>query len=156
MGEIERHHSCVDALRANITALMAGRNETEVGKESGVGQDWLNRIMKPGSKTAIRAPGLPKLEKLARYFGIPLWRLLYDGPEFPGNFSQSVRLDVEKMATAMGTVDAIIARSGLEVSPLTKAAVLIKTYEAIDDAPMTPKKAVDMAAMALELLRGSE
>lgn len=90
---------CMDALRANIRKLMAGRTEKEVGEKSGVGQTWLNRAMNPDRDDGIRSPGLPKLRQLARYFGVPVERLLSGA--VAADASQPARLDDETMAQAV-------------------------------------------------------
>lgn len=110
-----QHHSCVDALRRNLRALIGAQTEKTVGEKSGVGQAWLNRVLNPDRADGIKSPGVAKLGQLASYLGVTVQQLMgEEPPTMGGNQSQPTRLDESILADALQVIRSAAQLSGGE------------------------------------------
>lgn len=133
----------------------SGLTQTGLAKACGIAQPTVSQWFNDNdSKPATVMIMADNMVSAARYLGTTAeW--IITGKGAAQSQSQPARLDPERLATAIGTVDAVIARARLAPSPLSRAAAIAGLYAELNDGDATGNAAATVATI-LELLGNSK
>lgn len=128
-------HPGMDNARRNIRHLMNGRSENEIGNATGVGQTWLNRYL----SGEIKKGNESKLVALARYFEVPVARLVYEDltGTAPAPASQPAGLDAPTLLRTLDFLDELFREHGKTFVAAEQVELVTAVYDELMTAPDT-------------------
>lgn len=150
------HRRMKDMLTKNLAFLLKGDKDAQqvLADQIGITQPTVSKWSNFYEKGSTSEPEFRKIARLARHFGVSLDDLYSRDLEVEGRsgLSQPERLDSERMATVVGTIDAFLARTGFRPSALAKAAAVCDMYAAMSAGQESDEESSAMIAVILQSL----